>query len=243
MVYALIAVAVIVVLLGLTCLLLLLRPPVWLMRRFTISPAHVVFDAPEAGKVIALTIDDGPDPISTLAILATLREHEVRATFFPWATTAARHGELLRQIVAEGHELGNHLLEDYQCWELPLEKFTLDLREADHILRVAGPVLWFRPPGGMATSAQYREIQGWGYRSALGSVFPYDTSHRWANFSAAFVLWNVRPGGIIVLHDGPRRGHRTVQVLRRILPTLKQRGYRVVTLSALMAAAEESSNA
>ncbi len=241
--YALTAVAVVAIVSGLIVLWLLLRPPVWLMRRITMAPAQVIFEAPNAGRVVALTIDDGPDPSATPGLLAALREHDAHATFFPWATTAEKHGELLKKIVAEGHELGNHLLEDNHCWELPLEKFTHDLRAADRILRVGGPVRWFRPPGGMATSAQYREIQGWGYRSALASVYPYDHSHAWANFSAAFVLWNVRPGGIIVLHDGPRRGLRTVRVLRRILPKLKQRGYRVVTLSALMAAAEESSNA
>jgi peptidoglycan/xylan/chitin deacetylase (PgdA/CDA1 family) len=76
-----------------------------------------------------------------------------------------------------------------------------------------------------------------GYRCALGSVYPYDATIGSARFSSWHILRNVRPGAIIVLHDGGLRGRRTAQVLRQVLPELRRRGYRVVTLSELVTAA------
>ena len=69
----------------------------------------------------------------------------------------------------------------------------------------------------------------------LGSVYPYDAHQSSARLSAAYVSSNVRPGAVIVLHDGRDRGRRTADVLRRVLPVLRARGYRVVTLTELAA--------
>jgi peptidoglycan/xylan/chitin deacetylase (PgdA/CDA1 family) len=76
-----------------------------------------------------------------------------------------------------------------------------------------------------------------GYQCALGSLYPYDAEIPSSHFSSAFVLAHVRPGAIIVLHDGGARGRRTIAALRRLLPALRRRGLRVVTLSELTALA------
>jgi hypothetical protein len=76
-----------------------------------------------------------------------------------------------------------------------------------------------------------------GYRCALGSIYPYDAQISSASLSAGYIMANVRPGSIIILHEGGDRGRRTVEVLRRVLPALKKRGYRVVSLSELNEAA------
>jgi hypothetical protein len=76
-----------------------------------------------------------------------------------------------------------------------------------------------------------------GYRCALGSVYPYDATIPSTTFSIWHVLRNVRPGAILILHDGGTRGQRTAQVLRTVLPELRRRGLRVVSLSELTAAA------
>jgi peptidoglycan/xylan/chitin deacetylase (PgdA/CDA1 family) len=74
-----------------------------------------------------------------------------------------------------------------------------------------------------------------GYRCALGSVYPYDATIPSFEFSIRHILRYIRPGAILVLHDGGARGRRTARVLRSILPALKRRGFRVVTLSELTA--------
>jgi peptidoglycan-N-acetylglucosamine deacetylase len=76
-----------------------------------------------------------------------------------------------------------------------------------------------------------------GFQCALGSVYPYDAEVPSARVSSAFVLAHARPGAIIVLHDGGARGRRTLNTLRRVLPELRRRGLRVMTLSELAALA------
>jgi peptidoglycan/xylan/chitin deacetylase (PgdA/CDA1 family) len=96
-----------------------------------------------------------------------------------------------------------------------------------------GPVRWLRPGSGWYTGAMLDAVERAGYRCALGSVYPYDAHVRAPRLAAAYLLANVRPGAVIVLHEGGGRGRRTVDVLRRVLPVLRARGYRVVTLSEL----------
>ncbi|MEX2283412.1 MAG: hypothetical protein WEE89_13095 [Gemmatimonadota bacterium] len=73
-----------------------------------------------------------------------------------------------------------------------------------------------------------------GYRTVLGSVYPFDAQIPLPRFLSWYILQTVRPGGIIILHDGPERGPRTAEVLRRVLPALSSRGYQVVSLSELL---------
>jgi peptidoglycan/xylan/chitin deacetylase (PgdA/CDA1 family) len=72
-----------------------------------------------------------------------------------------------------------------------------------------------------------------GYECALGSVYPYDATIPSSAFAARYILRNVRPGAVIVLHDGGARGRRSARTLRTVLPALSSRGYRVVALSEL----------
>jgi peptidoglycan/xylan/chitin deacetylase (PgdA/CDA1 family) len=83
-------------------------------------------------------------------------------------------------------------------------------------------------------------IERAGYRCALGSVYPYDGYAMPAGIASAYVLANVSPGAVIVLHEGGARGARTVAVLRRVLPVLAARGYRVVSLGELVKVAAGS---
>jgi peptidoglycan/xylan/chitin deacetylase (PgdA/CDA1 family) len=101
------------------------------------------------------------------------------------------------------------------------------------IAKFAG-VRWMRPASGWYSSAMVAIAKTHGYRMALGSVFPYDTHIPSACFARHHIEINVRPGAIIVLHDGRDRGQRTAEVLQRLLPSLRARGYQVVTLSELV---------
>jgi hypothetical protein len=85
-------------------------------------------------------------------------------------------------------------------------------------------------------------IEEAGFRCALGSVYPYDPYVPSVRFAVAYILSNVRPGAIIVLHERGGHGRRTVQTLRRVLPALRRGGYQVLSLSELVAFAggEES---
>ena len=90
---------------------------------------------------------------------------------------------------------------------------------------------WLRPGFGWVDDEMLRTMERAGYRCALGSIYPYDAHLASVRLSVAYVLSNVRPGAVIVLHEGGERGRRTIEVLRTVLPALAARGYRVVTNS------------
>jgi peptidoglycan/xylan/chitin deacetylase (PgdA/CDA1 family) len=193
--------------------------------------------------VVALTLDDGLDPASTPLILSELRRHGARATFFLIAERVRGRDELARRLVAESHEIGNHFTRDRASIRLGHDQFARDLEQAHEALAPFGPVRWARPGSGWYSQAMIATMAEQGYRCALGSVYPYDAAIPSANFSIRHILRNVRPGAILVLHDGGARGRRTARVLQTILPELKRRGFRVVTLSDLTAMQETTNPA
>jgi peptidoglycan/xylan/chitin deacetylase (PgdA/CDA1 family) len=167
--------------------------------------------------------------------LDELRRHSARATFFLIAGRVPGREAVVRSIVAEGHEIGNHGRYDRSAIRLGPEEFVTDLRAAGQVLSGYAPVRWARPASGWYSATMVAAIRRNGYRCALGSVYPFDATVPSAAIATRHILGNVRPGAIVILHDGDGRGRRTVRVLREVLPELRQQGYRVVTLSELAA--------
>jgi peptidoglycan-N-acetylglucosamine deacetylase len=219
--------------------LLLAGPPPALVDAVAARYPGCAYRAKIAAPVVALTIDDGPDARTTPRLLDLLAAHGARATFFLISERVAA-GERTRAVVtallAAGHEAGNHLTRDEPSIRLGPARFEAELLAADHALRAAGAApRWARPGSAWYTPAMVAAMRRHGYRCALGSVYPYDPAIPWPRYAAWFILRNVRPGAIIVLHDHGARGVRTARTLAAVLPELRRRGYRVVTLSELMA--------
>ena len=209
--------------------------PRWLVPRIAARSPRCLYAVSTSERIVALTIDDGPDAAHTRQILDLLRAHDAHATFFVISSRVAGNEALVRATVAEGHELGNHLTRDEASMRLPPEAFAAAMRHAGDVLGAYATVRWLRPGSAFYDGEMLDTIERAGYRCALGSVYPYDPHVPSARFAAAYVLSNVRPGAVIVLHEGGDRGRRTVETLRRVLPALRARGYRVVTLSELVA--------
>jgi peptidoglycan/xylan/chitin deacetylase (PgdA/CDA1 family) len=208
--------------------------PRWAVRLYSDEYGEPLFYIETDRLVVALTIDDGPDPMTTPAILDVLARYRARATFFLISGNIPGNGALVRRLLAEGHEIGNHMTRDEPSIDLPPDRFN-QLTKAHQALSAYGPVRWFRPGGGRSTAAMRSAARQLGYRTALGEVYPFDPhipSVTWIRLHIAAV---VRPGSIIVLHDRDARGWRTAEALGHLLPALAARGYRVVTLSALVA--------
>jgi peptidoglycan/xylan/chitin deacetylase (PgdA/CDA1 family) len=151
-------------------------------------------------RVAALTFDDGPHPEFTPRLLAILRRHEVRATFFMVGKAAARYPETVRRVAADGHTIGNH------SWDHP--SFPLiSGRERRAQLRACATALapyghrLFRPPYGhldlasrLDTIRCRHEVVGWSFGGE-------DWLDRDAAWMADRVVEVIRPGSIVVLHD------------------------------------------
>lgn len=216
-------------------LLLVSWPLLWLLRQLLVPLLpQVLFCVPAAGRRLALTIDDGPSAGSD-QLLDLLRQLQVPATLFLIGDHVQRGpAGFVERALADGHQIGNHMQVDGVSARLDAAAFLAQLLHTEQVLQV--PLHWFRPGGGWFHRRMLRQLAAAGYRLALGSLFPLDTSHppRW--FLSRFLLLNAHPGAVIVLHDRPDTLATTLHTLRRVVPALQRRGYRFVRLDALAAA-------
>jgi peptidoglycan/xylan/chitin deacetylase (PgdA/CDA1 family) len=215
--------------------------PSWLIR-WLIAPLlpQVVFRGHVRPRRIALTVDDGPHGEPSLALLDLLRELQLPATFFLIGRNVERDATgFVARALAEGHGIGHHMAEDSVSACLPRHAFLRELHDTAAWLRQAAApapleLRWFRPGGGWFHPAMLRTLAAEGYRLVLGSIFPWDTFHPPLEFQRRFVLANVHPGGILVLHDRPDTIEATLATLRAVVPELRRCGYGFVSLETLL---------
>ncbi len=201
----------------------------WLSRRFP----DVLFQRADAGPLVALTFDDSPHATSTSRILDVLAANDARATFFVIGEHVAGNEEVVRRVIGEEHELGNHMLSDAPSARLSAAEFERQLQQTHEVLAPFGPVRWFRPGHTWFNRRMLDQIHAHGYRCVMASTYALEFLPISAPYAAYHILLNVRPGGVIILHDGAADQERTVAVLELILPALRSRGYQVVTVSEL----------
>lgn len=230
------------------------KPPRLLIRYFAHRWPDVLFEVfalpASAGKLVALTIDDAPSS-HTRDILRVLADNDARATFFVVGNQVSGREDVLREIVAAGHGLGNHGGRDEPARSLTLAELRGQIAAVEGVIETAYAAAgvdandrretgrdgrYFRPGSGFFSSGMRALAAEMGYRIVLGGIYPHDAQvgYEWVN--ARHVLSMVRPGGIVICHD---RRSWTVGMLRRVLPELRRRGYKVVGVGELVKAAEE----
>lgn len=216
--------------------------PTWAVRWAQKHWSNVLFFQQTRDPIVALTIDDAPHQDITPELLKILKENDCRATWFIIGSNMDRCPDLVAQIHSEGHEIGNHTMHDVASWKLPSEEFeeqllAVDRKLTDFYFRDAASkrIKWFRPGHGFFTKKMLQVTEAHGYRTALGSLFPFDTlfTNQGENI-AKYLLLRIYSGAIIILHDrGPQKA-QTAKVLQVLLPNLRKRGFSVVTLSELL---------
>ncbi len=192
---------------------------------------EVTYFFPTEERVVALTIDDGPDPDETPEILEVLDQYDAHATFFLIGSRIARNEALLDRIQARSHEVANHTFHDRASIRLSPLELAEELDATHELLQPYGDVRWFRPGSGLFDGEMVELARQRGYRVALGDVYPFDAQIHSSRLHAWYITRVVHPGSIIVLHDADGRGERTAETLRRVLPELREHGYEIVTLS------------
>jgi peptidoglycan/xylan/chitin deacetylase (PgdA/CDA1 family) len=206
----------------------------WVLERLM---PELVYRVKTDEPLVALTFDDGPDPIYTPQVLAILEQHQAKATFFLIGERALRNPELVARIKREGHEVGNHYFVDGSTLAHSEAEFQDYLERTERAVGIVAPKL-FRPPGGVAWPAQIRLARARGYVCVLGSAYPHDPAHP----PVAYIRWltekNLAPGAIVILHDGIADPSRGIAALPDILDAGEKRGLKFVSVSALMATAE-----
>jgi peptidoglycan-N-acetylglucosamine deacetylase len=209
--------------------------PGWLVDGVAAGNPGCLYTVPREDKTIALTLDDGPDSTTTPELLRILATNNARATFFLISGNVPGNDTLVARLVREGHEIGNHFSENEASISLSPPEFVRSFLTADSVLKRFAPVRWVRPGSGRYNKRMLRTFREHGYRCALGSVYPFDPQIPWPAYSTWMISHHVRPGAIIILHDGGYKGRNTIKTLNTLLPELTRRGYRIVTLTELTA--------
>jgi len=217
----------------------LVHPGEWALRRVGGYYPSCLFRIATTQRALALTIDDAPHPDVTPGILRELRAYGARATFFIIGSYAEAHPELVEAIRADGHELANHLFTDRMSARLGDAEFVDELKRTDALIQPLDKPKWCRPGSGVLTTRIIRLMHENDYTGVGGTAYPVDLYTN-VRMTALHFLHNVRPGAILVLHDGGPRRASSIQVLSVLLPRLRDMGYRIVTLRELYALREES---
>jgi len=186
--------------------------------------------------VIALTFDDGPDPRYTPRLLDLLRRHQARATFFVSGGAAARYPQLIRRMVAEGHQVGNHAYHHYDLLTLSPRRVRQEVAGTQAVLARCGVACQaLRPPYGFRSPVVYAAAREQGLQVVGWSVSSQDWRRLPAPVIVRRVLARLAPGQVIVFHDGRGDRRQTVRALALLLPELEHREYRSLTIAQLQA--------
>lgn len=205
---------------------------------------RVVRKGGQAGRQVALTFDDGPDPQWTPQILDILKATGTPATFFVIGEKANAYPELLRRIDAEGHEIGNHTFGHIDLAQAAPLRIAFELNAAQRAIeRITGhSTLLFRPPYD-ADRTPHRPVElgvlatarSLGYLPVMSSIDPCD----WEGPKASEILRRIQQGraaggNVILLHDGGGDRSETLAALPEIIQYLRARGDTIVPLYRLL---------
>lgn len=199
--------------------------------------------AGSARDAVALTFDDGPDPASTPALLDLLESRGARATFFVVGERVRAHPELVRRCQAEGHELGNHS-HTHSPWlnfrlRRGMQREIAACQDALEATTGCRP-RWYRPPVGLRNPSVHPACDALGLQVIGWQVRSFDRAHRAPAAVVERVLHQIRPGGIVLLHDRGQPRERLLTITNGILQGLAARGLRAVTLEELGATAKRT---
>jgi len=187
----------------------------------------------ETQKKIALTFDDGPSEF-TLEVLSLLKKYNAKATFFCIGKNIETHPEILKQIIADGHLVGNHSYSHSKFFDFyNAKQIAAEIEKTDELLEkyTSKKIIFFRPPYGVTTPSIRRALKitghkviGWNIRSLDGG-----TKNKELIFNR--IIKRVSPGGIVLLHD---TASHSVLVLEQFLQFLEQNNYEVISIEELL---------
>lgn len=204
----------------------------------------LLWNLPDKNKTIYLTFDDGPIPEITPWVLSLLKEYNAKGTFFCIGENIVKHPEIFKQILSEGHRVGNHSFNHLNGWKTPSKKYVENVLKAEKSINGNLPKQLnrkergkqgeqplpklFRPPYGRIKPSQIKELQKLGYQIVMWDIISGDFDNRLsARQCCDVVKKNTTPGSIVVFHDSKKAEKNLREVLPEILEFYKKEGYKM----------------
>jgi peptidoglycan/xylan/chitin deacetylase (PgdA/CDA1 family) len=197
---------------------------------------------PGHSPLVALTFDDGPHPRYTPKLLEVLDTYDISATFFWLGVSIKRAPQIAQAVYERGHWMGLHgythqafpLMSEQQLKQ-SLEQTQWEIAQAlqleyDLIQQTVRDV---RPPNGLFMPQTLEQLCRWNYRPVMWSVVPEDWVRPGVSVVVQRVIQQVRPGSLIVLHDGYFGGEDVAATAAELIPRLLDQGYQFVSVNQL----------
>lgn len=202
----------------------LVRPQGYTIGRFNIRDR----------RVIALTFDDGPSKFTPL-ILKILKDNKARASFFAVGNNIKKRSKWLREMARRHYTIGNHTFGHIPMNKSSSKKIAKELKATDALIyKITGrKTRWVRPPGGALNSSAINTILKRGYRISMWNTDTVDWRRPSPKKIKERVLRDLKPGQVILMHDGGGNRMNTASALPGIIKGIKKAGYRLVTLDEL----------
>jgi peptidoglycan-N-acetylglucosamine deacetylase len=192
-------------------------------------------------KEVYLTFDDGPDAVYTATLLDALKKQNIKASFFLLGSKAEQRPDLVRRMAGEGHLIGTHGYHHLHPWKTSPLRFLSDTRQMHqslHTVTGPDPIRYYRPTYGKLNFINLAYLLVFRQKAVFWNIDPEDYNQAGSGDIVDFVEQNIRPGGVILMHDSRKQNAKnqadvTVESVRRILELLKTRGYAFKTVDEL----------
>lgn len=191
-------------------------------------------------RLVALTFDDGPSVPVTGQVLDLLDQYSVKATFFVSGINALKHPEIIKEIIARGHSIGNHSFQHNPFLMLGSYNYLYEeiFKSRDVLKQMGINTLAFRPPVGIISPKLPSVLNKMGMLCVTFSCYASDAGNRFVKNLSRKILEKVKADDIIILHDVPlrRKDDNTflLSEFEKILQGLNDKGLKVVSLADLI---------
>jgi len=189
-------------------------------------------------KELYLTFDDGPTPDITHWVLDTLKPFNAKATFFCIGDNVTKHPEIFRQIVKDGHSIGNHTHNHIKGWNTETEQYLGNVSIAEEVIasQMHQPKLvdLFRPPYGQIKPNQGKKLMGLGYKIVMWDVLSFDWDKTVSNQECLnHVISKSKKGSIVVFHDSIKASNNMKFALPKVLEHFTEKGFSFKSISSI----------
>ena len=198
------------------------KTPSTLQRVFS----SFVWKIPQEKPTIYLTFDDGPIPELTPWVVEMLREYKAKATFFCVGDNIQKHSAIFRNLVQEGHSIGNHTYSHLNAWKTDKKIYLQDIQKCQYeIEKREVKTRFFRPPYGKLNFYLRKEVEK-NHQIVLWDVLSYDFDEQVSRETCLKnTLQNCENGSIIVFHDNIKATRNLIYTLPRLIEHFSEKGF------------------